>query len=154
MFTSLETEPIPLARPISPPETQEVPSAPLVLLVDDCAEDIALYAGHLRAKGFRTATAISGGDAVGLARFLIPDLIVMDLEMPGIDGWEATRLLRSDAHTTKIPVIALSGLHGTSMVMRAIVAGCRGFIPKPCSAEKLEAVIRSTLESERLKNNA
>jgi two-component system cell cycle response regulator DivK len=157
MFTSSETRKIPVARPISGREPQKASSdllAPLILLVDDRSEDIALYGGHLLAAGYRVATATTGGDAVALALYLVPDLVVMDLEMPGIEGWEATRLLRSHQQTAHIPVIALSGFHSTAMVMRAIVAGCSGFVPKPCLAEKLEAAIRSTLESVRMKNSA
>jgi two-component system cell cycle response regulator DivK len=157
MFTSSDPRRTPVAWPISRPEAQKAssdPLAPLILLVDDRAEDIALYGGHLVAAGYRVATASNGGDAVALALYLVPDLVVMDLEMPGIDGWEATRLLRSHQQTAHIPVLALSGFHSTAMVMRAIFAGCSGFVPKPCLAEKLEAAIRSTLESVRLKTSA
>jgi two-component system cell cycle response regulator DivK len=157
MFIPSDTRQIPVARPSSRPEAQKAPSdplAPLILLVDDRTEDIALYGGYLMAAGYRVATATTGGDAVALALYLVPDLIVMDLEMPGINGWEATRLLRGHQHTAHIPVLALSGFHSTAMVMRAIVAGCSGFVPKPCLAERLEVAIRSTLESVRLKTSA
>jgi two-component system cell cycle response regulator DivK len=152
MSTSLAPEAIFAARPIPPPEVKGASSdgpAPLILLVDDSPQDLAFYAAHLIASGFRVETATTGGDAVALALSLVPDLIVMDLEMPGIDGWEATRLLGGHEHTVRIPVIALSGFHGTAIVMRAICAGCSGFVPKPCLAEELQAAIRSTLERAR-----
>jgi two-component system, cell cycle response regulator DivK len=157
MFSSPDARQIPVARPMSPPEAQEAssdPLAPLILLVDDCTKDLSLYGGHMLAAGFRVATATTGGDGVALAVFLVPDLVVMDLEMPGIDGWDATKLLRSHERTAHIPVIALSGFHGTALVMRAIGAGCNGFVPKPCLAGKLEAAIRATLESVRLRSSA
>jgi CheY-like chemotaxis protein len=74
-----------------------------------------------------------------------PDLIVMDLEMPGITGWDAARLLTGDQRTRSIPIVALSGVYDTPSVMRAISAGCGRFVPKPCSAAALEGVVRSTL---------
>jgi two-component system cell cycle response regulator DivK len=119
---------------------------PLILLVDDSREDVAFYASSLTASGFRVETAATGGEAVARARSLIPDLVVMDLEMPGVDGWEATRLLRSHEDTARIPVLAFSGFHGTAIVMRALSAGCTGFVPKPCLPEDLHAAIRATLE--------
>jgi two-component system cell cycle response regulator DivK len=82
-----------------------------------------------------------------------PDLIVMDLEMPGINGWDAARLLRGDERTRSIPIIALSGFYDTPAVMRAISAGCGRFVPKPCSSAELESAIRSTLTKDREKTS-
>jgi len=121
------------------------PIAPLILLVDDCAEDASMYAEFLIAAGFRVTTATNGSEAVIRTLSAAPDLIVMDLEMPGISGWDATRLLRSDQRTRAIPIIALSGFYDTPAVMRAISAGCGRFVPKPCLAAELESVVRSTL---------
>jgi two-component system cell cycle response regulator DivK len=128
-----------------------LPPGPLILLVDDSPEDLSFYTEDLIAAGFRVATATNGSDAVTLALSLVPDLVVMDLEMPGIDGWEATRLLGSRERTVRIPILAFSGFHGTAIVMRAICAGCTGFVPKPCLAGELQIAIRSTLERERAK---
>ena len=153
MSTSLHAEQVTVASRISQPEAPETPSdrfAPLILLADDSKEDTAFYAEALMAAGFRVQTAASGSEAVALARCLVPDLIVMDLEMPGIDGWEATKLLGGHEHTVDIPVVAFSGFHGTAIVMRAIGAGCIGFVPKPCLAEELLGVVRSTLERARV----
>jgi two-component system cell cycle response regulator DivK len=132
-------------KPTGAEEPRRDRLAPLILLVDDSPDDSAFYAEQLLGAGFRVETASSGADGVKLALSLVPDLVVMDLEMPGIDGWEATRLLSSDEQTVRIPVLALSGYHGTAVVMRAIGAGCCGFVPKPCTALELEAAIRSTL---------
>jgi two-component system, cell cycle response regulator DivK len=148
MSTSAAAEQIPLALPFSRfmPLDDSSDRAPLVLLVDDSPEDVAFYSRDLIAAGFRVATAATGGEGFALALSLVPDLIVMDLEMPGIDGWEATRLLRRQEQTVRIPVIAFSGFHGTAIVMRAIRAGCDSFVPKPCLADELRAAIRSTLK--------
>jgi two-component system, cell cycle response regulator DivK len=121
------------------------PIPPLILLVDDCADDASMYAEYLAAAGFRVTTAANGSEAVALTLSVVPDLIVMDLEMPGITGWDAARLLRGDDRTRSIPIVALSGFYDTPAVMRAISAGCGRFVPKPCLAAELESVVRSTL---------
>jgi two-component system cell cycle response regulator DivK len=128
--------------------------APLILLVDDSSEDLAFYAEKLIAAGFRVETATTGGEGVARALSSVPDLVVMDLEMPGIDGWEATKLLRSRERTGRVPIIAFSGFHGTAVVMRAIRAGCNTFLPKPCFASELRNVIQTTLERAREKKES
>jgi two-component system cell cycle response regulator DivK len=125
------------------------PIAPLILLVDDCADDASMYAEYLVAAGFRVATAANGSEAVALTLSVVPDLIVMDLEMPGITGWDAARLLTSDGRTRSIPIIALSGFYDTPAVMRAISAGCGRFVPKPCLPAELENAVRSMLARDR-----
>ena len=148
MSTSSAAEQVPVALPFSRFVPREAPSdcATLVLLVDDSPEDVAFYSRNLIDAGFRVETAATGGEGFALALSLVPNLVVMDLEMPGIDGWEATRLLRSHEDTARIPVIAFSGFHGTAIVMRAIRAGCDSFVPKPCLADELQAASRSTLK--------
>jgi CheY-like chemotaxis protein len=121
-------------------------SGPLILLVDDSSDDTSLYREHLLGSGFRVLTAEDGYEGLVAARAEHPDLVVMDLEMPRMDGCVTARLLKGDERTSAIPILALSGMHGAPSVMRAILAGCGGFIPKPCSAEELEGIIRSTLE--------
>jgi two-component system cell cycle response regulator DivK len=120
----------------------------LILLVDDCPDDTSMYAGHLVGAGFRIIMAENGSRAVCLALSEAPDLIVMDLEMPVISGWDAVRLLRGDERTRSIPIIALSGFYDAPSVMRAISAGCIRFVPKPCVAAELESIVRSALAGE------
>jgi CheY-like chemotaxis protein len=119
---------------------------PLVLLVDDAPTDTSLYREHLVAAGFRVLTATNGMEGLALARSMAVDLVVLDLEMPGIDGWEAAGLLSRDERTRSLPILALSGHCETEDVMRAIAAGCARFVPKPCLASELERAIRWTLE--------
>jgi CheY-like chemotaxis protein len=119
---------------------------PLILLVDDSADDRALYREHLMASGFAVQTAADGQEAVLAAQSAIPDLVLMDLEMPHVDGWAAARQLKGLASTKAIPIIALSGFHDTAVVMRAISMGCIQFVPKPCFAKDLETIIRVTLQ--------
>jgi len=121
----------------------------LVLLADDYADNREAYALYLRNKGFRVEEAEDGHQALDKAFRLVPDLIVMDLSMPGLDGWEATRRLKQDGRTRNIPIIALTGhaLEGQSETARA--AGCDRFITKPCEPAALAAEIRTILEQPR-----
>jgi len=119
--------------------------APLVLLVDDFQDNREMYAMYLEHVGFRVAEAANGFEALEQATRLLPDLIVMDLSLPGLDGWEATRRLKADERTRHIPVLALTShaLEGFSEGARA--AGCDGFVTKPCLPEELVAEIRRLL---------
>jgi CheY-like chemotaxis protein len=121
-------------------------SSPLVLLVDDYADNREAYALYLRFKGYRVEEAGDGRQALEKAFANPPALIVMDLSLPGLDGWEATRTLKQDERTRGVPVIALTGhaLEGQSEMARA--AGCDGFITKPCEPSTLEAEIRRVLQ--------
>jgi len=118
---------------------------PLVLLVDDFQDNREMYAMYLEHAGMRVAEASNGHAALDQAFSLLPDLIVMDLSLPGIDGWEATRRLKADERTKKIPVVALTShaLEGYSEGARA--AGCDAFVTKPCLPEQLLNEIRKVL---------
>ncbi len=120
--------------------------APLILLAEDSEEGRTLYAEYLELSGFQVETASDGNEAVSKALSLIPDFIFMDLTMPGLDGWEATRLLRSYERTRAIPIVALTGRGDTVSVARALSAGCLRVLPKPCEPEDLERVICLTLD--------
>ncbi len=82
---------------------------PLILIVDDYQDAREMYAEYLKASGFRVAEARTGFEAVAKARELKPDVVLMDLSLPGIDGWEATRQLKADQSTMHIPVVAITG---------------------------------------------
>jgi CheY-like chemotaxis protein len=120
-------------------------SSPLVMLVDDYVDNREVYAHYLRYKGYRVEEAEDGHQALEKAARYQPDLIVMDLALPGLDGWEATRRLKSDPQTRGIPVIALTGHAMEGQSDRAKAAGCDAFVVKPCEPSHLEARIRSLL---------
>jgi two-component system cell cycle response regulator DivK len=113
----------------------------LVLIVDDVPDNRELYVQYLTYFGYRAAEAGDGQDALTKAAALKPDVIVMDLSLPGMDGWEATRRLKADSTTRNIPVIALTGhaLSGSDEHARA--AGCDAFLTKPCDPADLAATI-------------
>jgi CheY-like chemotaxis protein len=120
---------------------------PLVLLVDDYADNREMYALYLTHIGFRVAEAANGEEALAKAFETRPDVIVMDLSLPVMDGWEATRRLKRDQRTRGIPVIALTShaLEGFSKGARE--AGCDAFVTKPCLPEQLAAEIRKMLST-------
>jgi two-component system cell cycle response regulator DivK len=126
-----------------------VPSdRPLVLLVDDLSDSRAMYVEHLRDAGFGVAEAATGHEALERAFALRPDLVVMDLALPSLDGWEATRRLKGDLRTAHVPVIALTGHALQRHSQRAAEAGCAALLIKPCLPEVLVAEIRRVLQEE------
>jgi two-component system, cell cycle response regulator DivK len=120
-------------------------SAPLILVVDDFLDNRQMYAEYLEFSGLRVEEAENGHQALEKAFAMLPDLIVMDLSLPGIDGWEATRRLKADPRTKRIPVIALTGHALAGHSKGAMDAGCDAFITKPCLPERLLEEVRKTL---------
>ena len=120
-------------------------SSPLILLVDDFQDNREMYAEYLRFSGYRVAEAANGQEALDKAQTLLPNLIVMDLSLPGMDGWEATRRLKADDRTKRIPVVALTGHALAGHSKGAHDAGCDAFVTKPCLPEDLETEIKRVL---------
>ena len=118
---------------------------PLILVVDDYEDAREMYAEYLRFCGFRVAEARNGNEALEQAFSLMPDLILMDLSLPGMDGWEATRQLKADARTNKIPVVALTGHALAGASEGAKKAGCDSFVTKPCLPDDLVVEVRRML---------
>jgi len=118
---------------------------PLVLVVDDYQDAREMYAEYLSFSGFRVVEAATGTEAVEKALTLQPDVILMDLSLPGMDGWAATRQLKGDDRTRGIPVVALTGhaLAGASEGAR--LAGCDAFVTKPCLPDELVVEVRRML---------
>jgi CheY-like chemotaxis protein len=120
---------------------------PLILIVDDYQDAREMYAGYLKASGFRVAEARTGLEAVAKARELGPDCILMDLSLPGIDGWEATRQIKADQKTTAIPVVAITG-HASELASRdARAAGCISFVLKPALPDAVVAEVKKALSA-------
>jgi CheY-like chemotaxis protein len=121
------------------------PSAPLVLVVDDFEDNRAMYVEYLSFQGLRVAEAVNGEDAVSRAKALAPAVVIMDLSLPVMDGWEATRRIKADPKTRSIKVIALTGHAEPAHAKRALDAGCDDFVAKPCLPEHLLAKVREYL---------
>jgi two-component system, cell cycle response regulator DivK len=126
-------------------EPAETPQAPLVLVVDDVAHGREIFAEYLEFRGFRVATAADGLEALDKAFELLPDVILMDLSLPGLDGWEATKRLKSDERTKTIPIIALTAHALASAHDKAKAAGCDSVVTKPCIPRDLETEVRRQL---------
>jgi CheY-like chemotaxis protein len=119
---------------------------PLVLVVDDFADNREMYSEYLGYSGYEVIEARNGKEALEAALARLPDIIIMDLSLPVMDGWEATRRLKADERTRRIPVVALTGhaLAGHSKGARD--AGCDSFLAKPCLPDQLVAEIKRMLE--------
>jgi CheY-like chemotaxis protein len=126
---------------------EEAPAAPLVLVVDDVDHGREIFAEYLEFRGFRVATAADGLEALEKAFSLRPDIILMDLSLPGIDGWEATRRLKLDERTRGTPVIALTAHALASAHDKAREVGCDAVVTKPCLPRELEREVRHQLEA-------
>jgi CheY-like chemotaxis protein len=122
---------------------------PLILVVDDYEDAREMYAEYLRFCGFRVAEARNGNEALDQAFTLMPDLILMDLSLPGMDGWEATRQLKADERTRQIPVVALTGHALAGASEGAKRAGCDSFVTKPCLPDDLVVEVRRMLSLAR-----
>ena len=122
-------------------------SAPrVVLLVEDDRDGRRLYAEWLTGAGFTVEQAHNGFQALERALDAKPDVVVTDLNIPGIDGFELTRRLRQDPRTREIPVLAVTGYAAfASDPARARRAGCDAVLSKPCSPDQLEAAVRDLL---------
>jgi len=122
---------------------------PVILLVEDFVDAREMYRDYLEFSGFVVYTAGDGFAAIALAKEHDPDLILMDLSLPGLDGWEATRRLKADASTQHITIVALSAHALSAEGERARDAGCDGFIAKPCLPPDLIDQMAPFLRAER-----
>jgi two-component system, cell cycle response regulator DivK len=119
--------------------------APLILVVDDFEDNRAMYVEYLQFQGLRVVEAVNGEEAVDRATALLPAVVIMDLSLPVMDGWEATRRIKSNAKTKHIKVVALTGHAEPAHAKRALEAGCDDFVAKPCLPENLLAKVREHL---------
>ena len=122
-------------------------NVPLILVVDDYQDAREMYAEYLQFSGFRVAEARNGNEAVDQAFALLPDLILMDLSLPGKDGWEATKELKADSRTRHIPIVALTGHALAGASDGAKKAGCDSFVTKPCLPDDLVVEVRRMLNA-------
>jgi CheY-like chemotaxis protein len=118
-----------------------------VLLVDDVPDSREMYAFFLRAAGYAVHEAADGGDALEMALEFRPDVIVMDLSLPSMDGWTAIGTLSANPETAGIPVVVLSAHTFPADEQRAREAGAAAFLAKPCDPIHLSRVVREVSES-------
>jgi two-component system cell cycle response regulator DivK len=118
-----------------------MPAQPLVLLVDDFEDAREMYAGYLEFRGMRVLCAEGGRKAVAYAREHRPDLILMDLRMPDVSGFEAMRTLRSDPSFCRVPIVALTAHALDREQAAAAQAGFDAVVTKPCLPDELFKIV-------------
>ena len=111
--------------------------AKLILIVEDEPKNVTLLRDLLQVSGYKTIEATDGKQGVELAKSKKPDLILMDVQMPVMDGLEATRILKADATTSNIQVLALTSYAMTGDEERILEAGCDGYLAKPFDIKEL-----------------
>jgi CheY-like chemotaxis protein len=128
--------------------------APLVLIVDDAPDNREAYAEYLRFRGFRTLEAANGADAIACVTATPPDVILLDLRLPDIDGLEVSRYVRSSDALRQAKVIAVSACVYPSDVADALASGCHAFLQKPCLPDVLVSEIERLLGQPVLPSSA
>ena len=118
-----------------------------ILYVEDNDDNIYVIRNRLGRAGYTIIVATDGDQGVSMARTEQPDLILMDLRLPGLDGWEATRQLKAMSETRDIPIIALSAHAMAGDRQKALAAGCEDYDTKPVDIARLRAKIVALLPS-------
>jgi CheY-like chemotaxis protein len=124
----------------------EAEAMPKILLVEDNEMNRDMLSRRLERKGYEVMCAVDGGQGVEMARTRAPDLILMDMSLPVIDGWEATRQLKAAAETSAIPVIALTAHAMAGDQEKALEAGCDDYDTKPVDLPRLLGKMEALLQ--------
>ena len=119
-----------------------VSDLPLVLIVDDNDRNRKLAVDVLRLARFRTLEAVTAAEAIALASEHLPDVILMDLRLPDLDGTEAARILRAEPRTSRIPVVAVTAVPLDARDDWWVAAGFAGYIVKPIDIDEFPDVVR------------
>lgn len=128
--------------PPSPDDAAPDPGAPLVLVVDDDERNRKLVQDVLRRSGLRTIDAPSGGAAVALARDRLPDVVLLDLRLPDMEGRDVARALRAEERTVDIPVVALTALRYPDGGAGLLADGFVGYLEKPIDVRRFPEQVR------------
>ena len=136
-------------RRIEAGESEADSRTPLILVADDEPVNLALIKRRLEWEDYRVVTAENGGQAVATARRVLPDLVILDVMMPILDGLDACRLLKEDPSTRDIPVIFLSALDDTDTKVNGLALGANDYISKPFRVEELLARVAVAIRLKR-----
>ena len=129
----------------------------LVLVVDDSADNVALISLDLQMQGYRVVTASNGEDAVAVATQTMPDLILMDINLPTLDGLGATRRIHDDPALQNVPVVAITAFGTEGFQRAAYDAGVSGYLTKPIDLDRMHQLVARLLSptgSGKLGSNA
>lgn len=124
-------------------------SRPLVLIAEDHEDTRSLLKTVLEMSGYDFTEAADGEEAVRLAQHFQPDLILMDVGLPRVDGVTATRRIRGAADSERVPIVCLSGHAEASFIVLAREAGCDEYMVKPIDLDRLDGVLKKYLEKKR-----
>jgi CheY-like chemotaxis protein len=125
-----------------------------VLVVDDDTEIRGLVAGTLRRDGYTVVEAGDGPEALDVALKLVPDLVLLDMTLPGMDGVEVARQIKATPRLAAVPVVALSALTQEAVQKRALAAGCTRYLTKPCPPAALRDAVAETLAALPVRGDA
>jgi CheY-like chemotaxis protein/anti-sigma regulatory factor (Ser/Thr protein kinase) len=127
-------------------ETVRPPISPLILLAEDNEANGSTISSYLNAKGYRVVVAKNGEEAIALTRTHKPNLILMDIQMPGMDGLEAMEKIRNDLQLVEVPIVAMTALAMAGDRDRSLAAGANDYLSKPVRLKQLVATIQQFLE--------
>jgi DNA-binding NarL/FixJ family response regulator len=126
----------------------------LVLIVDDTAETISILSEALEKEGMSTLVALDGNQALSIAKRMLPDIILLDALMPGIDGFETCKLIKLNSDLKSIPVIFMTGLTDSEHVVRGLEAGAVDYVTKPININEIAARIKVHITNSRVAMSA
>ncbi|MBE9228885.1 response regulator [Phormidium sp. LEGE 05292] len=129
------------------PQELEQGGAPLILLVEDNEANLSTISNYLRAKGYLVVVAKNGEEAISCVQSENPDLILMDIQMPGMDGLEAIQHIRNNLNYVDVPIIALTALAMTGDRDRCLAAGANDYLTKPVKLKQLVMSMQQLLVS-------
>jgi CheY-like chemotaxis protein len=118
----------------------------LILVVDDSADNVAMLSLDLQQQGYRVVTATDGEDAISVAFYTLPNLILMDISMPKLDGLGATRKIRENEALRDVPVIAVTAFGTEGFQRAAYDAGVSGYLTKPIDFQRMHQLVASLLD--------
>ncbi len=142
----LATSGLPAFNPKNvPSEGQQIEPKFLILVVDDSADNVAMISLDLQQQGYRVVTASNGEDAITVATQMTPNLILMDINLPTLDGLGATRRIRENAGLREVPVIAITAFGTEGFQRAAYDAGVSGYLTKPLDLDRMHQLIARLL---------
>lgn len=117
----------------------------LILVVDDSADNVAVMSLHLQDQGYRVVTATNGEEAIAVAEQTRPNLILMDISMPGLDGFAATRRIRENDELREVPIVAVTAFGTEGFQRAAYDVGASGYLTKPVDFDRMHQLVARLL---------